>query len=134
MENKKQIRVAVGVVEDASGKFLVALRQDGQHLAGLWEFPGGKVESDELPQLALSRELSEEVGICVEHADFLLRIDHDYSEKQVSLFIYLVRQFTGDASGREGQTVRWVSPEELLELEFPEANQQIIDYLKQRIN
>jgi len=128
--NKKHIRVAVGVIENINSEVLIARRQVGQHLAGLWEFPGGKVEAEESGECALARELKEELDIDVTSSEYLFNIDHEYSEKKVSLIIYKVTQFLGEARGVEGQEVRWVKREALKNYQFPEANKQILDNFK----
>ena len=73
--------MVVGVIENTKGEILIARRQAGQHLAGLWEFPGGKVEAEEKDEVALKRELNEELGINVRSASHLFDIDHEYPEK-----------------------------------------------------
>ena len=125
------IRVAVGVITRAAPlrEVLIARRQKGQHLEGLWEFPGGKVEAGESPEQALRRELQEEVGLSVSAFKPLMTIEHQYPGKQVSLEIFLVDSFTGEAAGMEGQTIQWAPASELSQYHFPEANQQIVDYL-----
>ena len=92
----------------------------------MWEFPGGKVESGEPVQIALSRELDEELGIQVNGARPLIRISHHYPDKSVLLDVWWVDAFTGEAHGREGQPVRWVRPKQLNEYEFPAANRPIV--------
>ena len=125
-----RIDVVVGVVERTDGCVLIAKRQGDQHLAGLWEFPGGKVDLGEGLQSALIRELQEEVGLRLSEPKYLFRIDYDYPEKSVSLHIFSVVNFTGAAQGLEGQAVAWVSKTKLSEYSFPEANQPILDYLQ----
>jgi len=125
----KQIRVAVGVVENTHGQILICKRQAGQHLAGLWEFPGGKIEPEESGDQALVRELNEEVAIEAFAPEYLFTINHTYPEKQVSLLIYRVTGFNGEAAGVEGQELKWVKKPELVSYEFPEANKAILDYL-----
>lgn len=112
-------------------KILTSWRQPHQHQGGLWEFPGGKRESEETMLDALKREILEELGVRVEQAEPFVRIDHDYGDKQVSLDVWLVSQFSGEPSGREGQPLRWQAVDELQADEFPAANVAIIDALKQ---
>jgi mutator mutT protein len=120
------VKVAVGVVFNSAGDVLIARRTNTDHLAGYWEFPGGKIESGETATVALARELAEEVGIRVEHCRPLLTISHQYAEKFVVLDVRRVDAFSGEAVGLEGQEVRWVKPAELLQYQLPEANKPIV--------
>lgn len=124
--NNQSIHVAVGVVANARQEILLALRPVDVHQGGLWEFPGGKVEPGETVQTALARELNEELGIHCTEFSSLIEIRHDYGDKAVFLDVWWVKQFTGDAIGREGQSVRWVSASELTDYAFPEANKPIV--------
>ena len=126
VSKKKEVNVAVGVVVNGSKQVLIALRSPEQHMGGLWEFPGGKIESDESVVQALSRELIEEIGIDPTATEPLVQIDHDYPDKRVSLNVHWVRTLTGEPKGLEGQEVRWVSSNELNNYEFPEANLEIV--------
>lgn len=127
----KVVHVAVGVLLSNSNEVLIALRGADQHQGGLWEFPGGKVEKGESTSAALARELHEELAIscAVDSMTPLIKIQHDYSDKSVLLDVWVVRQFTGEAIGNEGQPVRWVDSDQLCNFEFPEANKPIIDAL-----
>ena len=127
--NSSIVKVAVGIVKNPKGEFLVAKRPKGKHLEDLWEFPGGKVEVAESLAQALRRELKEETGITVSSVQHLFDISHSYAEKQVLLHILFANDFSGTASGCEGQQVKWVSLAEMVNLEFPEANKKIIEYL-----
>ncbi|PTT03442.1 NUDIX domain-containing protein, partial [Pseudomonas sp. HMWF006] len=84
----KRVHVAAAVIRDDSGKVLIARRADTQHQGGLWEFPGGKVEADESVETALARELHEELGIVVGAARPLIKVHHDYPDKQVLLDVW----------------------------------------------
>lgn len=123
------IHVAVGVVVDSSDHILISRRLQHQHQGGLWEFPGGKVETGESVQAALTRELDEELGIEVIASAPLLKIEHDYSDKKVLLDVWEVTQFSGEARGREGQEFLWVPRNELQNYEFPAANIAILERL-----
>lgn len=127
----KQVEVAVAILLSDEQKILTSWRQPHQHQGGLWEFPGGKREPDETMLDALKREIHEELGVRVEQAEPFVRIDHDYGDKQVSLDVWLVSQFSGRPSGREGQPLRWQAVNELRADEFPAANVAIIEALKQ---
>ncbi|OLF52787.1 Nudix family hydrolase [Pseudomonas chlororaphis] len=122
----KRVHVAAAVIRDASGRILIARRADTQHQGGLWEFPGGKVESGEAVEAALTRELQEELGIQVSQARPLIKVQHDYPDKQVLLDVWEVSGFTGEPHGAEGQPLAWVTSRELENYEFPAANQPIV--------
>lgn len=124
------VHVAVGVIRNRDGKILVARRSANQHLGGLWEFPGGKVEAGESVNQALARELHEELGIDVLSQSALCRIQHDYSDKSVLLDVWNVHEFSGTAQGKEGQPLRWLYPHELKHTDFPQANRAIIRALQ----
>lgn len=127
---RKRVHVAVGVIHGCDGRILIARRAAQQHLGGLWEFPGGKVEAGETVSQALARELHEELGIVAGRQSPLCRIQHDYSDKSVLLDVWHVHDFSGEAHGREGQPLRWVLPQELRAQDFPEANRAIIRALE----
>ncbi|MGV6396271.1 Nudix family hydrolase [Pseudomonas caspiana] len=122
----KRVHVAAAVIRGADGRILIARRADSQHQGGLWEFPGGKVEPGEAVEAALARELQEELNIVVTQARPLIRIQHDYPDKQVLLDVWEVSAFTGEPHGVEGQPLAWVSNRELPDYEFPAANQPIV--------
>ncbi len=123
------IVVAAGVIRDADGRLLLAQRPVGKHLAGLWEFPGGKCEPGESAHDALARELDEEVGIQIDESRPLLSLTHAYPEKIVRLLIREVRQWHGQAHGREGQPIRWVSLDQAASLPMPEADRPMLKML-----
>ena len=122
----KRVHVAAAVIRSTNGKILIARRADTQHQGGLWEFPGGKVEAGESVEAALGRELKEELGIVVEAARPLIKVQHDYPDKHVLLDVWEVSAFSGEPHGAEGQPLAWVSPRELADYAFPEANQPIV--------
>jgi 8-oxo-dGTP diphosphatase len=122
----KRVHVAAAVIRGTDGRILIARRADTQHQGGLWEFPGGKVEAGESVQAALARELKEELGIAVRSARPLIKIQHDYPDKQVLLDVWEVSSFTGEPHGAEGQPLVWVSNRELVNYDFPAANQPIV--------
>ncbi len=120
------LQVAVGVIKNAEGRILISLRDPSLHQGGLWEFPGGKIESGETPALALARELKEELAITVLTATPLITVKHQYPDLAVQLHVFLVSHFSGIAIGCEGQAVKWVTPDQLANHDFPAANQPII--------
>lgn len=125
----KLINVAVGVVIRQQ-RFFVCRRLSHQHQGGKWEFPGGKIDEGESVEEALRRELKEEIGIVVKAAAPLMEITFSYPDKSVILHVSIVSDFTGKEHGAEGQESKWVSFAELIQLDFPAANVQIIDKLK----
>lgn len=123
------VTVAVGIVQDPQGRVLVSRRALGAHQGGLWEFPGGKVESGEPVEAALARELMEELGVQVLASKALMVVEHDYGDKQVCLDVRRVTQWRGEATGLEGQPLAWQMPETLLGWAFPAANAPILQRL-----
>ncbi len=125
------IPVVAGIIlhPERPGEILVSRRRRGQHLENLWEFPGGKQEPGEPRFHALRRELEEELGIRHLVARPFFRLTHDYPEKRVLLDVWEVRSFSGDPQGREGQEWRWVAIDDLAELDFPAADQPVLQAL-----
>jgi len=126
------IHVAVGVIVDQDGSVLVSQRSLKSHQGGLWEFPGGKLEAGETVQLALQRELKEELGITISLANCFpfKKIEHHYPDKSVLLDVWIVYEFSGKPHGREGQLVSWLPVQHLNLTLFPEANRSIIKMLQ----
>ncbi|QLF92574.1 Nudix family hydrolase [Pseudomonas sp. ABC1] len=120
------IHVAAAVIRSDDGRILIAKRPLDKHQGGLWEFPGGKVEAGEAVEVALARELLEELGIRVTQARPLIQVRHSYPDKQVLLDVWEVSAFEGEAHGAEGQPLAWVQARDLSDYEFPAANQPII--------
>jgi 8-oxo-dGTP diphosphatase len=108
------IHVLAGVVRDDNGNILIAQRPAGKHMAGMWEFPGGKRREGESPESALSRELDEELGLSVTKSRPLIRYTHEYPDRHIDLDVRLVTDFKGQPRGREGQALDWVRPEHLM--------------------
>jgi len=124
------IHVAVGVIRGPDNTVLVALRATDSHQGGLWEFPGGKLESGESVNQALQRELEEELGITVLAQSRLCQIAHDYGDKSVLLDVWSVDRFSGQPHGQQGQPLRWIPIEQLQTEDFPIANRAIIRRLQ----
>lgn len=120
--------VAVGVIYN-SDKVLITKRTAKQHLAGLWEFPGGKLEENEDVISALSRELYEELGIVVECAEQFTTVSYDYPDKNVLLDVWKVHKWSGEVTNKENQEIAWSRINELNNYKFPEANKHIIQTL-----
>ena len=125
----KQVHVAVGVIL-VDGQVFLTKRALDAHQGGKWEFPGGKVETDESVGEALHRELQEEVAIDTLSCVPLITIEHDYGDKKVKLEVFVVDNFQGEPSAQEGQEEAWFEISELKELDFPEANKAIVDALQ----
>lgn len=127
----REVHVAVGVIV-RERRVLIARRPNHVHQGGLLEFPGGKVEPDETVQAALAREIAEETGLQIPLDTLrpLIGIRHDYGDKRVFLDVWRTDQAQGEAHGREGQAIDWVSPNNLRDEDFPAANRPIIRALK----
>jgi mutator protein MutT len=122
--------VVAAAVIDARGRVLIAQRPAGKHLAGLWEFPGGKMEPGETRVDALRRELQEEIGIVIEQPRPLLRLSHSYSYGDVLLDVWVVRRYRGEPRGLDGQSLRWCSRSSLPAAGLLPADQPIIGALR----
>lgn len=118
--------VAAVIVRD--GRYLVTRRQQGTHLAGYWEFPGGKVDAGETEAVALAREIDEELAVGCAVGELILRTTHDYPERSVTLAFYRCA-LTGEPAAALGQEMRWVEPRELADLAFPPADEELIALL-----
>ena len=126
----RKVQVAVGVIKNPQGEILIAKRPEDKHMGGLWEFPGGKIEPGESTEMALDRELREEVNLTPTRFEKLIRIEHQYPDKHVVLNVLLITGFSSEAVGREGQEIQCVKTEDLNKYIFPEANKPIIIALK----
>ena len=124
------LRVSVGLLTDGVGRYLVNRRRPDTHMAGAWEFPGGKRRPGESADQALKRELNEELGIAVLDAEPLLVITHDYGDRRVELDVFHVREYSGTASSREGQALRWVELAELDRIGLLAADRPIVERLR----
>ncbi|MDR7035652.1 8-oxo-dGTP diphosphatase [Methylobacterium sp. BE186] len=122
--------VAVALV-DADGRVLLAQRPPGKQLAGLWEFPGGKVEPGERPEATLIRELAEELGIAVEEPCLapLTFASHAYPDFHLLMPLYVCRRWEGTPRALEGQALRWVRPRALRDMPMPPADAPLIPFL-----
>ncbi|TCV99162.1 8-oxo-dGTP diphosphatase MutT [Biostraticola tofi] len=122
--------VAVGIIRNPQHEIFIAQRPEKAHMGGFWEFPGGKVEDGETPLQALTRELHEEAGIDVGQATLLSTGQHNFGDRQMAFYFYLVEQWKGEPCGNEGQPVRWCPQQELDPEDFPPVNAAIIRQLK----
>lgn len=124
--------VAACALTDPDGRVLLAQRPEGKALAGLWEFPGGKIEPGESPEMCLVRELAEELGVdtwesCLAPLTFA---SHRYDEFHLLMPLYVCRRWSGTAMGREGQALAWVKPLEMKDYPMPPADRPLIAALR----
>ncbi|MGQ0835910.1 MAG: 8-oxo-dGTP diphosphatase MutT [Gammaproteobacteria bacterium] len=124
------IRVVAAALYDAQGRVLIAERPAGKHMAGRWEFPGGKIGVRESEREALDRELSEEIGVRVLAARPLMRLTHDYRDRRVELSLWIVERYSGEVGSLDGQRLRWVSPAALDAEDILEADRPFIEALQ----
>jgi 8-oxo-dGTP diphosphatase len=130
-ETETLLVVAVALV-DIDGRVLIAKRPAGKALAGLWEFPGGKVEDGELPETALVRELKEELGIDITESCLapLTFASHVYDDFHLLMPLYVCRVWKGEIKAREGQDLKWVRPVRLGDYDMPPADAPLIAMLR----
>jgi 8-oxo-dGTP diphosphatase len=124
--------VVAAAILQRGDRYLVTRRQAGVHLAGLWEFPGGKCDDGESLSAAMARELREELGIRATVGAEVFTTTHEYSDRRVELH-FLQCQSTDDPSPVLGQEMRWVAREELSALDFPPADAELIRMLRSRV-
>ena len=129
---KSLLVVAVALI-DPDGRILLSKRPEGKSLAGLWEFPGGKVEATERPEQALIRELKEELGINVEQSCLapLTFASHAYDDFHLLMPLYVCRRWKGIAQPLEGQELKWVSAKNLRDYPMPPADLPLIPHLQE---
>ncbi len=131
MNGVRIVVVAACALVDVDGRVLVAQRPEGKTMAGLWEFPGGKVDDDERPEAALIRELREELGIDVSEACLapLTFASHAYDDFHLLMPLYVCRRWKGEVRPLENQALRWIRPARLRELPMPPADIPLIAHL-----
>ncbi len=124
--------VAACALIDSDGRILLAQRPEGKSLAGLWEFPGGKVEPGETPEESLVRELHEELGITTKIACLapLSFASHTYEKFHLLMPLYVCRRYEGIPHGKEGQALKWVKPQALRDYPMPPADEPLIPVLQ----
>ncbi|MFK8249974.1 8-oxo-dGTP diphosphatase MutT [Ancylobacter terrae] len=127
----KLVLVAACALVDTDGRVLITERPAGKALAGLWEFPGGKVEPNERPEQTLIRELAEELGIAVKEACIapLTFASHAYEDFHLLMPLWICRRWEGIPQGREGQRLAWVRPQKLRDYPMPPADEPLIPAL-----
>jgi 8-oxo-dGTP diphosphatase len=124
------LHVMAGVLRDPAGRVLLAQRPPGKHLAGMWEFPGGKLEPDEAPQAGLARELREELGIDVGQGEPLIRIPWRYGERGLLLDAWQVSDWRGTPTSQEGQALQWCAPMEIDPAQLAPADRAILQAVR----
>ena len=124
--------VVAAALYDRAGRVLIAQRPQGKHMAGRWEFPGGKVAPGEAEQAALARELREELGVRVAAAQPLMRLTHAYLDREVELSLWIVERFEGEPCALDGQRLKWVAPAELPAEDILEADRPFVAALARR--
>jgi 8-oxo-dGTP diphosphatase len=131
-QDRPILLVAACALLDSDGRILLAQRPEGKSLAGLWEFPGGKVEKGETPEETLVRELQEEIGIVTKIACLapLTFASHTYEKFHLLMPLYVCRRYEGIARGCEGQAIKWVKPMDLRAYPMPPADEPLIPFLQ----
>jgi len=124
------IALAIPVRDD---RVLVARRGEGLHLAGHWEFPGGKIEKGETPAEAARRELAEETGLVADELEPLAIVVHDYAEAPLRFHVFLAREYEGEPRLGGPRRLTWVGLDELATMRIPEANRQMLRALRWRL-
>jgi 8-oxo-dGTP diphosphatase len=129
----KLVLVVACALVDTDGRVLLAQRPKGKSMAGLWEFPGGKVEANEIPEAALIRELNEELGIKTQEACLapLTFVSFAYDDFHLLMPLFICRRWQGIVQAREGQSLKWVKPEHMKDYPMPPADEPLIPFLKE---
>lgn len=131
----KLVLVSAIAIVDADGRVLLAQRPEGKSMAGMWEFPGGKIEAGESPEVALIREIEEELGLdicdtCIAPVTF---VSHEYETSHLLMMLYICRNWEGIPRGLEGQALCWKRPSEMNALAMPPADKPLISALRDAI-
>ncbi|HEX2560611.1 8-oxo-dGTP diphosphatase MutT [Phenylobacterium sp.] len=132
MSEKPILLVAACALVDADGRVLLCQRPEGKQLAGLWEFPGGKVEAGETPEACLIRELNEELGITVAHACLapFVFASHEYESFHLLMPLYLCRRWEGQVTRHEHAGLAWVKPTKMGDYPMPAADAPLVAWLR----
>jgi 8-oxo-dGTP diphosphatase len=132
MSDKRMLLVAAAALVDVDGRVLICQRPEGKALAGLWEFPGGKLEPGETPEDCLIRELEEELDIRVAHACLapFVFASHTYDSFHLLMPLYLIRRWEGQVKAREHKAIAWVKPARLDDYPMPPADAPLVAWLR----
>ena len=125
------VLVVAAALYDGDGRVLIAERPAGKHMAGRWEFPGGKVAAGESEAEALVREIREELGVNITASRPFMRLAHSYDDRDVALSMWIVEGFHGEPQGLDGQRLKWVAPTALLEEDILEADRPFVEALRE---
>ena len=128
---RRAVLVVAAALVDTTGRVLIAERPAGKHMAGRWEFPGGKVAPGESEAAALARELEEELGVEVLEARPMMRLTHRYPDREVELSMWLVERYRGDPRALDGQRLKWVQRTRLAAEDILEADRPFVAALVQ---
>jgi 8-oxo-dGTP diphosphatase len=123
--------VVAAVLVDDQGRILLQQRSAASHQGGLWEFPGGKLEPGEEGLAGLRRELLEELGVQIQSASPLIKVDHQYPDRHVSMAVWFKCRYSGAVTAREGQPLRWVHAQRLSEYPMPAADVPVVAAIMQ---
>ncbi|MEM8828533.1 MAG: 8-oxo-dGTP diphosphatase MutT [Cyanobacteria bacterium P01_G01_bin.19] len=129
---KAHKQIGVAVITNPEGKVLIDRRKPTGDMGGLWEFPGGKIESGETVVECIQREIKEELNIEISVGDRLTTITHDYENFKVTLHVHLCQHLSGDPQPIECEEIHWVDISIMNQYQFPRANTEIINLLQQR--
>lgn len=130
-DSRNMVHVVAGVITDARGRILLARRTEGRDLAGLWEFPGGKVDPGETPEQALVRELREELAIEAEVGEPVICVPQRYPNKRLRLDVRRIARWRGSMKGMDGQALAWVPPHRLATYAMPDADRPVVAALRE---
>ena len=128
---KKLVLVAAAALFDEQSRILLAQRPPGKTMAGLWEFPGGKIEKNETPESALIRELSEELAVTVNKSQLipLHFVSHNYPDFHLMMVLYACHEWEGSPAAVEGQNLQWVKPDDLHTYDAPAADIPLFEFI-----
>ncbi len=124
------VEVAAALIQDAAGRYLITRRRRGSHLAGLWEFPGGKREAEESLEACLRRELGEELSAAFSVGEKVETVRWEYPDRTIVLHFYRCRLESGTIEPREEQAMAWVEATRLVDYDFPPADRELIRRLR----